>query len=47
MNESRDMFVSMQSCVDKLDEAARADPEGDKNPDVQRTRAFAKKQLAP
>jgi hypothetical protein len=39
--------MQWQSCVDKLDEAARTDPEGDKSPDVQRTRAFAKKQLAP
>jgi hypothetical protein len=37
--------MQWKSCVDKLDEAARADPEGDKEPEVQRTRAFAKKQL--
>jgi len=35
-----------QTCIDKLDEAARTDPDGDKTPDVQRARAFAKKQLA-
>ncbi len=34
-----------QSCLQKLDEAAQADPEGDKNPDVQKARAFAKQQL--
>jgi hypothetical protein len=34
------------SCIAKLDEAARTDPEGDKDPEVQRARAFAKKQLA-
>jgi hypothetical protein len=34
-----------QSCLQKLDEAAQEDPEGDKNPDVQKTRAFAKQQL--
>jgi hypothetical protein len=38
--------MQWQSCVDKLDEAARADPDGDKNPEVQSARAFAKKQLA-
>ncbi len=34
-----------QSCLQKLDEAARTDPEGDKSPDVQKARAFAKRQL--
>lgn len=34
-----------QSCLQKLDEAAQTDPEGDKNPDVQKARAFAKQQL--
>jgi hypothetical protein len=33
------------TCIVKLDEAARTDPEGDKQPEVQRARAFAKKQL--
>jgi anti-sigma-K factor RskA len=34
-----------QSCLQKLDEAATADPQGDKNPDVQKARAFARQQL--
>jgi hypothetical protein len=37
--------MQWQSCLEKLDAAARTDPEGDTSPEVQRARAFAKKQL--
>jgi hypothetical protein len=37
--------MQWQSCLQKLDEAAKVDPDGDKDPEVQKLRAFARRQL--